>query len=225
LKNLNNHTKVIEVSSKKKVIAMASGRGSNFSAVVDAVKSGRIPNIEIISLITDRKNTGAEETARANGIPVHVIECKSFTERREFDSVVEKTVNTLAPDLILTLGYMRIIHPNTVKRYTNKIINIHPSLLPAFPGMNSQKQAFDYGVRVSGATVHFMDEGMDTGPVILQSPVMIDQSMSLDDVKESILKEEHRILTEAVALFCMDKIRMEGRKVIINKVTETSKSN
>jgi phosphoribosylglycinamide formyltransferase-1 len=218
LKNLNNHTKVIEVSAKKKVIAMASGRGSNFSAVVDAVKSGRIENIEITALITDRKNTGAEESARMNGIPVHVIDCRSFAERSEFDRVVDETITALAPDLILTLGYMRIIHPDTVEKYTNKIINIHPSLLPAFPGMNSQKQAFDYGVRVSGVTVHFMDEGMDTGPVILQSPVMIDQSMSLENVKESILKEEHRILTEAVALFCTDRIRMEGRKVIIKQL-------
>jgi len=195
---------------------MASGRGSNFTAVLDALHSGVIKTAEIAALITDRKNTGAEQTARENGIPVHVIDCKSYTDRSEFDREIEKTIADLSPDLILTLGYMRIIHAGIIKKYTNKIINIHPSLLPSFPGMHAQKQAFDYGVRVSGATVHFMDEGMDTGPVILQSPVILDQTWNLSEVEEAILKEEHRLIARAVSLLCQDAIRVEGRKVIID---------
>ncbi len=200
----------------KKTAVLASGRGSNFQAVLRALSEGRITGTEITVLITDRPGTGAEELAKESGIPVKVTDYKSFPDRSSFDAAVDLALGEAAPDLILTLGYMRLIHPETVKKYKYKIINIHPSLLPAFPGMHSQRQAFEYGVRVTGATVHFMDEGVDTGPVILQAPVEITADMDLAAVEKAVLAKEHSLICEAVQLFCDDRIRVEGRKTVIH---------
>ena len=167
-------------------------------------------------LVVDRVDTGAAAIARQAGVELHEIAFRAFSDRSEYDREFAARVGSLKPDLVLALGYMRIFAGDFVRRYAGRLMNIHPSLLPAFPGMKAQKQAFDYGVRVAGCTVHFVDEGVDTGPVILQAVVSVDQGMSLADLERRIQSEEHRILVEAVGLFCRGAIRVEGRKVIVS---------
>lgn len=198
-----------------RILALASGRGSNFQAVVRALQAGRIPEGRPVGLIVDRKETGAAEFAAANEIPVSVLDYRSFLSRADFDRAFADAVESYRPDLILALGYMRIIHSDLVERYAARILNIHPSLLPAFPGMNAQKQAHDYGVKVTGATVHYMDTGVDTGPIVIQAPVMVPEGVAADELADLILHEEHRIIVEAVRLHCAGKLQVEGRKVRI----------
>lgn len=200
-----------------RILSLASGRGSNFSAVVRAINEGKIKDGNLVGLITDRPDTGAADIAEQEGIPVKVIDCSIYKEREEFDYTFEKTINSFDPELILALGYMRIINRKIVEKYSCRIINIHPSLLPAFPGINSQKQAFEYGVRVTGATVHYIDSKVDTGPIILQRSVEVLPEMTLEGLAKKILKEEHEIIVEAVDLHCSGLLNVAGRKVKIIK--------
>lgn len=204
------------MSETVSIVALASGRGSNFRTVVEALDRGKIQKGKITALIADRADTGAEEFARGNGIPVVVLPYREYSSRAEYDGALRNKLEELHPGLILTLGYMRIIDEITVRTYRHRIINIHPSLLPAFPGMHAQRQARDYGVKVSGATVHFMDEGVDTGPIILQAPVILPDGATEEEIAERILVEEHRILPEAVDLFCRGCLEVRDRKVFIN---------
>ncbi len=194
----------------KRAVVLASGRGSNFAAVLEGVRTGGIRNCEIATLIVDRRGTGAEEIATAANVPVRVIAYKDFAERSEYDAVLLAALRELQPDFILTLGYMRILAPELVRSFAGRIINIHPSLLPAFPGIHSARQAFEYGVKLAGATVHFVDEGVDTGPIILQAAVDVPEGGTADDLAELILTEEHRILVRAVDLFCNDRLSLEA---------------
>ena len=198
-----------------KIAVLASGRGSNFQAVQTAIERGEVRNCRISLLITDRPGTLAEKFARENDIPVHVIDFKSLPDRKEFDKSLREILAVQRPDLILTLGFMRILSKWLVQDYRGKIINIHPSLLPSFPGMHAQRQAIEYGVKVTGATVHFMDEGTDTGPVILQSSVMVPEGADAEELSSLILAEEHKILVRAIQLFCEGKLLISGRRVKI----------
>ena len=198
----------------KEIVALASGRGTNFRAVITGLSDGRIEGARLCGLVVDRRGTGAAKIAGDAGISVHEVPYADFADRAGYDLAFARTVDALMPDLVLTLGYMRILSADFVQRHFGRLINIHPSLLPAFPGMRAQKQAFEYGVRITGCTAHYVDEGVDTGPVILQAAVPVDDSMSLQELEERILAEEHRILVEAVALFCRGAIRLEGRKVV-----------
>lgn len=193
---------------------LASGRGSNFTAVVEAYKAGRIENVQFAGLLTDRPGTGAADYARANQIPVVELNYKSYPARSDYDRAVDRALDQWNPDVILTLGYMRLLNPDLVIKYRWRIINIHPSLLPAFPGMNSQKQAYDYGVKVTGATVHYIDEGVDTGPIIIQEPVIVEDKMDVDDLSKKILEVEHKIIVRAVGLHCAGKLKIDGRRVL-----------
>ncbi len=199
----------------KRVLCLASGRGSNFRAFVDAAASGQIPGAEPVGLLTDRPDTPAEAFARERQLPSRMVDYRTFADRSLYQAAFQSAVCDFNPDLILALGYMRIIDAELIRLFPARIINVHPSLLPAFPGMHSQKQAFEYGVRITGATVHFVDEGTDTGPIILQSAVDVPADATLETLSALILKEEHRILIEAVRLFCADLLLVEGRKVNI----------
>ncbi len=198
-----------------RAVSLASGRGSNFQVVVNAREAGKISGIELCGLLTDRPDTGAAEFARQNNIPVMELDYNSFPDRDKYDAQVMEALNRWEPDLLLTLGYMRLLNPELVKKYSGRIINIHPSLLPAFPGMNSQKKAFDYGVRITGATVHFIDEGVDTGPIILQSAVEVPHDCDAEDLATLILEKEHKIIVQAVELYCQGRLKLDGRKVRI----------
>ena len=200
---------------KCKVVFLASGRGSNLLAVLKEIQSGKI-RADVLAIISENPDSKALEIAEQYKIKPVVVPFRDFKGRRdEFDRKLNETLAALSPDLIIAAGYMKILAPLTIRSFKNRIINIHPSLLPAFPGINSQKQAFDYGVKFTGCTAHFVDEGTDTGPIIMQSVVEISKNMTEKDVNLAILREEHKILPMSVKYFCENKLLIEGRKVTI----------
>ena len=200
---------------KKQIVFLASGRGSNLQAVLSALQAGKIHG-QAIAVISDNPQSRALELAKDFAVRQIAIPFGEYKGNRQgFDSRLESTLDALQPDLIVTAGYMKLICGDTIQKFKNRIINIHPSLLPAFPGINSQQQALDYGVQFTGCTAHFVDEGTDTGPIILQSIVEIKKNMDVRELSQEILKQEHKILPLCVKLFCEDKLIIEGRKVKI----------
>jgi phosphoribosylglycinamide formyltransferase-1 len=199
----------------KTVSFLASGRGTNFEAVAEKILTGYIPAKTGI-LITDRENATCLEKAAKLGIDSIFIDPKKFDSREEHEKEMAKFLEKYNTDLIVASGYMRLLTHYFTGKYSMKIINIHPSLLPSFPGKNAQQQAIDHGVRISGCTTHFVDEGTDTGPIILQAAVEIMGEDDIDSLSARILVEEHRILAESVKLFCEDRLRVSNRKVYIS---------
>jgi len=195
---------------------LASGRGSNFQSIIDGIKEGDIDG-EIVVLITDKSDAGAIERAQNNQIPNKVVLRKNFESREEMDKKISKILEENKVDLVVLAGYMRIISQELLKPYENKIINIHPALLPSFPGTSGAKDAFDYGVKVSGCTVHFVDGGMDTGPIIEQTCVRIDECESAEEVAAKILPHEHATMRKVVANFSKGKYNVVGRRVTYEK--------
>ncbi len=202
---------------KKKVVSfLASGRGSNFTVVAKKILDGTI-KAEFGVLLSDRADAKALEIAKEFGVkPIHVNP-KNFSSRQEFDGELVKLLNEHKTDLVVAAGYMRILSPVFVSAFRNRIINIHPALLPSFPGVHAQEQAFEYGVKISGCTAHFIDEGTDTGPIIMQAAVPVLDTDTADSLAGRILKEEHRVLPESVKLFCEGRLEVRGRKVVIKK--------
>ncbi len=200
--------------SSKRIAVLASGRGSNFQAVIDAVAAGAIP-ATCCGLITDNPDAYAIERAHAAGIPVYIIAYGSYPSKQAYEEVLGKVMKDLAADLYILAGYMRILGRSIVKAFHGRLINIHPALLPAFPGLHAQRQALSYGVRVSGCTVHFVDEDMDSGPVIVQACVNVEEEDDEELLAARILAMEHRCLPQAIRLFCEDRLLIEGRRVRI----------
>jgi len=189
-------------------------------SILKSIKTKKIP-INPAVVISNKSDAKGLIIAKKMGINIEVIESKNFKgSRTEYDKkIIDMLVkNGVTPKngLVCLAGFMRIISPEFVKKYKNKIINIHPALLPAFPGLNSQKQALDYGAKYTGCTVHFVDAGMDTGAVIIQAVVEIKEKDTEKSLAKKILKEEHRIYSEAVNLFAKKKIKVSGRKTIIS---------
>jgi len=202
---------------RKKIVSfLVSGRGSNFIAVAEKILSKEI-NAKFGILISNKPDVKALTHAKNFGIDNIFINPKDFQTRELFDVELVRLLKKAKTDLVVTAGYMKILSPLFIKEFKNKIINIHPALLPAFPGINSQKQALDYGVKITGCTAHFVDEGTDTGPIILQRDVEILDNDTENSLSSKILKEEHKILPEAVRLFCDGKLTVSGRKVFIKK--------
>jgi phosphoribosylglycinamide formyltransferase-1 len=196
----------------QQLAVLASGRGSNFQALIDACDSDRFP-ATIALLITDNPGAYAIERAQRAGIPYQIVDFSSYPSKAAYDAALEAAMAQSGADLFVFAGYMRILAGSTVARFAGEMINIHPALLPSFPGLHAQRQALAYGVRISGCTVHFVDEGMDTGPIILQRCVEVLDGDDEDTLAERILAEEHRALPDAVRLFCEGKLRIEGRRV------------
>ena len=189
-------------------------------SILKSIKTKKIP-INPAVVISNNSNAKGLKIAKKLGVNIEVIESKNFKgNRTEYDKkimeILAKYGVTPKNGLVCLAGFMRIISPGFVKKYKNRIINIHPALLPAFPGLNSQKQALDYGAKYTGCTVHFVDAGMDTGPVIIQSVVEIKEKDTEKSLSKKILKEEHRIYPEAVSLFARKKIKVSGRKTVIS---------
>jgi len=189
-------------------------------SILKVIKKKKIP-IKPAIVISNKHDAKGVKIAQKLGISVEVIESKGFKgTRADYDkkiiSVLTKYGVTPKNGLVCLAGFMRIISPEFVKKYKNKIINIHPSLLPAFPGLNSQKQALEYGAKISGCSVHFVDAGIDTGPVIIQAVVKVDEKDTEESLSKRILKEEHRIYPEAVNLFARKKIQVSGRRTVIS---------
>jgi phosphoribosylglycinamide formyltransferase-1 len=201
-------------SSGKEIVVLASGRGSNFQALIDAARSGYFPGV-IARLITDNPEAYAIRRAKDAGIPVSVLDFGSFPGKGAYEEALIREMETCDPDLFVLAGYMRILPSAIVKSFPGRVINIHPALLPSFPGLHAQRQAIGYGVKVSGCTVHFVDEGTDTGPIIIQRCIPVEEEDDEEALAARILVEEHRILTEAVRLFFEGRIRIVGRKVTI----------
>lgn len=198
---------------KKRIGVLLSGRGSNFEALAESVAAGRIPNAEIALVVSNRENAPGIEKARARGIEARVIPSKGL-EREAYDKLVVAALREKNVDLVCLAGYMRLLSPYFVKTFPNRILNIHPSLLPAFPGLEPQRQALEHGAKFSGCTVHFVDENLDAGPIILQAVVPIEDRDTPDTLAERILREEHRIYSEAVKLVLEGRCRIEGRRVL-----------
>lgn len=200
---------------KKKVVSfLVSGRGSNFKVVAEKIKAKEI-NANFGILISDNIEAKALEIAKDLGIKGLFIDPALYTSRERHEREMVDLLEECRTDLVVAAGYMRVLTPYFVKIYRNRIINIHPALLPAFPGVNAQGQAFDKGVKITGCSTHFIDEGTDTGPIIMQAAVPVDENDTLEKLSSKILKEEHRILPESVKLFCADKLKVVGNKVKI----------
>jgi len=195
---------------------LASGRGSNFQSIIDGIAQGEIDG-EISVLITDKTDAGAIERAEKNGIPSIVVLRENFNSREEMDKKIKELLDENKVDLVVLAGYMRIISPELLAPYKNRMINIHPALLPSFPGTSGAKDAFEYGVKVSGCTVHFVDGGLDTGPIIEQTAVRIDECKSAEEVAAKILPHEHATMRRVVANFSKGKYLVEGRGVHYEK--------
>ena len=198
---------------KKRIGVLLSGRGSNFEALADSIASYRIPNAEIAIVISNRDGAPGIEKARARGIEAHVIPSKGL-EREEYDKLVVAALREKKVDLVCLAGYMRLLSAHFVAAFPNRILNIHPSLLPAFPGLESQRQALEHGAKFSGCTVHFVDENLDAGPIVLQACVPIEDRDTPETLAERILREEHRIYSEAVRIVLEGRYRIEGRRVL-----------
>jgi phosphoribosylglycinamide formyltransferase-1 len=192
---------------------LLSGRGSNFVALADSVAAGRIPNAEIAIVISNREGAPGIDKSKERGIPAKVIPSKGL-EREVYDRQVVAVLNDHKADLICLAGYMRLLSPYFVASFPNRILNIHPSLLPSFPGLESQRQALEYGVKFAGCTVHFVDENLDAGPIVLQAVIPVRDEDTEVTLSERILAEEHRIYSEAVKIVLDAKYRIAGRRVV-----------
>ncbi|MBI4687559.1 MAG: phosphoribosylglycinamide formyltransferase [Nitrospirae bacterium] len=193
---------------------LASGRGSNFQAIIDSIEGGYL-KVKIVLLITDNPNAYAIERAKKHGIAHLIIKPKDFSDKDAYYSHIAKELKAKDARLVVLAGFMRVVGKKLIQEFQDKIINIHPALLPSFPGLHGQKQAVDYGVKMSGCTVHFVDEGVDTGPIIIQAAVPVYHDDTEESLSERILKQEHKIFPYAIKLFAEGRIKVEGRKVII----------
>jgi phosphoribosylglycinamide formyltransferase-1 len=212
----------LKTSYKRHLINLAmliSGRGSNMDAILAAIRSGRIRNAKPSIVISNKPETGGLKIASEKyGISTKVIPSdglKGWHYDQNVVTILQEHGVTPQSGLVCLAGFMRIISPEFVRQYRMRIMNIHPALLPAFPGLHAQKQALDYGVKVSGCTVHFVDEGMDSGPVILQKAVPVIEGDNEESLSARILEQEHELYPEAVGLFCEGRIKIEGRRVSI----------
>lgn len=193
---------------------LASGRGSNFQSIIDAIERGSL-KAQAAVLIADRENAFARERARKHGIAEVWLNPKDSPTKEAYFERIRDELNARAVDLVILAGFMRIVRKPLIDAFSNRIMNIHPALLPSFPGLHAQQQAIDYGVRVSGCTVHFVDEGMDTGPVIIQAAVPVAPDDTEETLSARILTEEHRIYPEAIRLYAEGRLSVENRKVEI----------
>lgn len=200
--------------ARLRVGVLASGRGSNFQAMVAAAAEGRIP-AEIVLLLSDRGEAGALEIAWAHGIAADVVEPREHPGREAHDKALIERLESRQVGLVCLAGYMRILGTAFVEHFRGRLLNIHPSLLPAFPGLHAQRQALEHGVTVAGATVHFVDEGTDTGPIVLQAAVPVLPDDTEATLSARILAEEHRIYPDAIRLFAEGRLHIEGRRVRI----------
>lgn len=206
------------MSGLLKLGVLISGNGSNLQSIIDHIEKGSLKAI-IKIVISNNPDAYGITRAKKHGIPTVVLKNGDFKNKEEFDLELIRILKNNCVDLVILAGFMRIITPALLKAFPHKIMNIHPALLPSFPGIHGQKQALDYGVKLSGCTVHFVDEGVDTGPIIIQSAVQVFNDDTEETLAARILKEEHRIYSQAIQLFAEGKIEIKGRKVRIK--TET----
>lgn len=200
------------MTARKKLGILLSGRGSNFEAIADSIQSGRLP-AEIAIVISNRADAPGLESARGRGLNTKLIPSKG-RQREEHDAEVITALKDAGVDLVCLAGYMRLLSPEFVRAFPIRILNIHPSLLPAFPGLDAQKQAIEYGAKVSGCTVHFVDEHLDNGPIILQKTVPVLEGDDEQTLAARILEQEHVAYTEALQMLLSGEFEVQGRKLV-----------
>jgi phosphoribosylglycinamide formyltransferase-1 len=193
---------------------LASGRGSNLQAILDACATPGFP-ARVAVVVSDRERALALERAAARGVPTRCLSPKDFPDRGAYDEALAAAAAVSGDTLVCLAGFMRVLGPPFVRRFPGRIMNVHPSLLPAFPGLAAQRQALEYGVRVAGATVHFVDEDVDTGPIILQASVPVHCDDTEESLSARILREEHRLYPEAIRLYAEGRLHLAGRRVLV----------
>ncbi len=200
----------------KRVAVLLSGRGSNFEAIADAVAAGKIPDAEIAVVLSNRENAPGIEKARARGLEAVVLPSKG-RQREDYDQEVVALLKERKVDLVCLAGFMRLLSPVFIREFRHRILNIHPALLPAFPGLEAQKQALEWGAKFSGCTVHFVDENLDAGPIVLQAVVPVRDDDTEETLAARILGEEHRLYPEAIRIVLSGRFRIEGRRVLLTE--------
>ena len=201
---------------RKKIGVIVSGRGSNLQSIIDHIAEGRL-DVDVAVVVSDHKDAFALERAAKAGIPAAVVERKGCRDKEEFEDKIDAALRNAGAELVVLAGFMRILTGHFISRWEHKIVNIHPALLPSFKGLDAQGQAVDYGVKVAGCTVHFVDEGTDTGPIILQKVVPVMDDDTEETLAERILVEEHKALPEAIRLWSEGRLSIKGRKVYIDR--------
>lgn len=201
-------------SRKTRLGVLISGSGTNLQAIIDQSERDKL-DVEVVCVISNKADAFGLERARKHGIAAIHLDHKSFSGRSDYDGELVRTLQKFNVELVILAGFMRIVTPVLLDAFPNRVMNIHPALLPAFPGLDAQKQALEYGARVSGCTVHFVDAGTDTGPIILQSVVPILADDSVESLSERIHHEEHKLYPAAIQLFAEGRLKVAGRRVII----------
>lgn len=199
---------------ENKIGILISGRGSNMESIIKSCQNNYIPAVVAI-VISDNPDALGIKIAQSYNVPTEIIERKLFPSKEEFEKHIISLLNENEVKLICLAGFMRILSPLFVRTFSGRIMNIHPALLPSFPGLHAQRQALDYGVKISGATVHFVDEGVDTGPIIIQKAVEVLDNDTEESLSQRILQKEHQIYPKAIKLFFENKLIIDGRKVKI----------
>ena len=211
------------MSKKLRIGALASGGGTNLQVIIDRCQDGKL-DAEIVLVISNNPDAGALERARRAGIAVCCIDHRRFAGREDFDAALVQALREAEVDLVILAGFMRIITPVFVDAFPHRIMNIHPALLPAFPGLHVQRKALEYGVRFAGCTVHFVDTGTDTGPIIIQAVVPVHDDDTEETLSARILEQEHQIYPRAIQLFAEGRLRVEGRRVLVDRSTPPTAS-
>ncbi|MEW5768682.1 MAG: phosphoribosylglycinamide formyltransferase [bacterium] len=202
------------MKKKLRIAVLISGRGSNLQAIIDSIEKGEV-EAEIALVVSNKADAYGLVRAKKHGIKTLFLDPEGFAAREEYEREIVANLKEEGVELVCLAGYMLLITPYFVREFRNRIMNIHPALLPSFPGIGSQKKALDYGVKISGATVHFVDEECDTGPIILQEAVSVYDDDTEETLTNRILEKEHQIYSKAVSLFAKGRLKVEGRKVRI----------
>jgi phosphoribosylglycinamide formyltransferase 1 len=201
------------VPDKLNLAVLASGRGSNFRALLQRERNGYFEKAHIACLVTDQPEAGALEIAREFGIPSHAIRPKAFASKGEYEAEIVRVLRSYGVAYVILAGYMRIVSNVLLDAFPQRLVNIHPSLLPSFPGLHAQKQAFDHGVRISGCTVHLVDEGLDSGPIVAQRAVAVLEDDTEETLEKRILEQEHLLFAEAIKHLTEHPWEIQGRKL------------
>lgn len=199
-----------------RLAVLASGRGSNLGAILDACASPGFP-ARVVVVVSDRERAPALVRAREAGVDAVFLDPKAHGDRAAYDAALHETLERHRPGLVCLAGFMRLLSPGFVRAWSGRLMNIHPSLLPAFPGLDVQRQALEHGVKIAGATVHFVDEGVDTGPIIAQASVPVLSDDTEESLSARILAEEHRLYPRAIRLFAEGRLSIRGRRVLVEE--------
>jgi phosphoribosylglycinamide formyltransferase-1 len=202
--------------ARRKVAILISGRGSNMAALIDAARDTNYP-AEIALVLSNRADAPGIDRAREAGIATAVVSSSSYPSREAFDAALDAELKGAGIDLVCLAGFMRLLSPVFVRAFPGRVLNIHPSLLPAFPGLEAQRLAFEHGVKVTGATVHLVDEGLDSGPIVAQEAVPVRWDDTVESLSVRILEAEHRLYPRAVRLLLESRCRVEGRRIIVEE--------